>query len=152
MARLDIPIPGWALDLMEDRSGSTESTSPERAELLAQLPAAVDRLKEPHRSIVEAVFYEGLSRQQLADRYEVRPHVIQTWTRQALKQIKEGLARTHPAASEALAGSPIPRSEGYGPEGFSETMRIQDSLWQVQTDQRGPVPVSSEVVRADRAA
>lgn len=123
MARIDIPVPGWAIDLLEDRSQWSELVDPGKLQLLAELPTLVDGLGEPHRSIIEAVFYEGLSRQQLADRYEVRPHVIQTWTRQALKQIKEGL-----------------------------TLRLPDTVRQVSAGEPRALPVPSEVVRADRAA
>jgi DNA-directed RNA polymerase specialized sigma24 family protein len=123
VARQDIPMPGWAIDLLEDRGQWTELVDAGKLQLLAELPTLIDGLGEPHRSIIEAVFYEGLSRQQLADRYDVRPHVIQTWTRQAVRSLKEGLA-----------------------------LRFPNEVRTLSSGQPGPLPVPSEVVRADRAA
>jgi len=116
-------MPGWAIDLLEDRGQWTELVDAGKLQLLAELPTLIDGLGEPHRSIIEAVFYEGLSRQQLADRYDVRPHVIQTWTRQAVRSLKEGLA-----------------------------LRFPNEVRTLSSGQPGPLPVPSEVVRADRAA
>lgn len=71
------------------------TTAAERLELEHLVVRAVLELEEPYRSVVVAVYYEGLTPTQVAQRRRVSPGTVRSQLSRALEQLRGRLDREH---------------------------------------------------------
>jgi RNA polymerase sigma-70 factor (ECF subfamily) len=96
-----------AIDLVRKRSEASLEEEPEAMEVAADIPnplaarelsedmkqlmVCIDRLDADRKRMVLLAYYNGLSREQLAARYEKPVNTIKTWLRRSLIEIRECL-------------------------------------------------------------
>jgi RNA polymerase sigma-70 factor (ECF subfamily) len=61
------------------------------AERVQQIRAAIARLNENHRTVIELAYFEGLSQTQIAERLAQPLGTVKSWIRAALRLIREEL-------------------------------------------------------------
>ena len=80
-----------AMDVESDEQSPLAQS--EMTEDLQRLLACMGGLEEEHRRVVLLAYYNGWSREQLAEKFDKPVNTIKTWLRRSLIQIRECLGR-----------------------------------------------------------
>lgn len=90
---------------MARESGPTPEQALERAELVQQLATIVVGLREPYRSALVLVYFEGLAPLAAAQRLRLNESTLRTQVKRGLELVREELDRSHRGRRDAwLAG------------------------------------------------